>query len=78
MKVLAETVVRHHQPQEDVDTIRSMIAKYNQVVESYIMIIVFTLLHHQETKLIVMVEQEKLLMKNMLSLVRKRFCKVLL
>jgi len=29
MKVLAETVVRHHQPQEDVDTIRSMIAKYN-------------------------------------------------
>jgi len=30
MKVLAETVVRHHQPQEDVDTIRSMIAKYNR------------------------------------------------
>ena len=29
MKVLAETIVRHHQPQEDVDTIRSMIAKYN-------------------------------------------------
>ena len=29
MKVLAETVVRHHQPQEDVDTIKSMIAKYN-------------------------------------------------
>jgi len=29
MKVLAETVVRHHQPQEDIDTIRSMIAKYN-------------------------------------------------
>jgi len=29
MKVMAETVVRHHQPQEDVDTIRSMIAKYN-------------------------------------------------
>ena len=29
MKVLANTVVRHHQPQEDVDTIRSMIAKYN-------------------------------------------------
>jgi len=29
MKVLADTVVRHHQPQEDVDTIRSMIAKYN-------------------------------------------------
>ena len=30
MKVLAETVVRHHQPQEDVDTIRRMIAKYNR------------------------------------------------
>ena len=30
MKVLVETVVRHHQPQEDVDTIRSMIAKYNR------------------------------------------------
>jgi len=30
MKVLANTVVRHHQPQEDVDTIRSMIAKYNR------------------------------------------------
>jgi hypothetical protein len=30
MKVLAETIVRHHQPQEDVDTIRSMIAKYNR------------------------------------------------
>ena len=30
MKILAETVVRHHQPQEDVDTIRSMIAKYNR------------------------------------------------
>ena len=30
MKVLAETVVRHHQPQEDVDTIRAMIAKYNR------------------------------------------------
>ena len=29
MKVLANTVVRHHQPQEDVDTIKSMIAKYN-------------------------------------------------
>jgi len=29
MKVLAETVVRHHQPQEDVDTIRSMIKKYS-------------------------------------------------
>ena len=29
MKVMAETVVRYHQPQEDVDTIRSMIAKYN-------------------------------------------------
>jgi len=29
MKVLVNTVVRHHQPQEDVDTIRSMIAKYN-------------------------------------------------
>ena len=30
MKVLAETVVRHHQPQEDIDTIKSMIAKYNR------------------------------------------------
>jgi hypothetical protein len=30
MKVLAETVVRHHQPQEDIETIRSMIAKYNR------------------------------------------------
>ena len=30
MKVLADTVVRHHQPQKDVDTIRSMIAKYNR------------------------------------------------
>ena len=30
MKVLANTVVRHHQPQEDVDTIKSMIAKYNR------------------------------------------------
>jgi len=29
MKVLAETIVRHHQPQEDVDTIRSMIKKYS-------------------------------------------------
>ena len=29
MKVLVETVVRHHQPQEDVDTIRSMIKKYS-------------------------------------------------
>jgi len=29
MKVLAETVVREHQPQEDVDTIRSMIKKYS-------------------------------------------------
>ena len=49
MKVLAETVVRHHQPQEDVDTIRSMIAKYTvEVVESCMMITAFTLLHHQE------------------------------
>ena len=30
MKVLAETVVRHHQPQEDVDTISRMISKYNR------------------------------------------------
>ena len=30
MKVMAETIVRYHQPQEDVDTIRSMIAKYNR------------------------------------------------
>jgi hypothetical protein len=30
MKVLADTVVRHHQPQEDVDTIKSMIAKYSR------------------------------------------------
>ena len=30
MKVLAETVVRHHQPQEDVDTIKTMIAKYGR------------------------------------------------
>ena len=30
MKVMAETVVRYHQPQEDVDTIRRMIAKYNR------------------------------------------------
>jgi len=30
MKVLAKTVVRHHQPQEDVETIRAMIAKYNR------------------------------------------------
>jgi len=29
MKVMAETVVRYHQPQEDVNTIRGMIAKYN-------------------------------------------------
>ena len=29
MKVLVNTVVRHHQPQEDVDTIRSMIKKYS-------------------------------------------------
>ncbi len=29
MKVMAETIVRYHQPQEDVDTIRRMIAKYN-------------------------------------------------
>ena len=28
-KVFAEEVVREHQPQEDVDTIRRMIAKYN-------------------------------------------------
>ena len=28
-KVIAETVVRHHQPQEDVDTIRSMVKKYS-------------------------------------------------
>ena len=30
MKVLANTVVRHHQPQEDVDTIKSMIGKYGR------------------------------------------------
>ena len=30
MKSLAEHIVRYHQPQEDVDTIRSMIAKYNR------------------------------------------------
>jgi len=30
MKVLADTVVRHHQPQEDVDTIKSMIGKYGR------------------------------------------------
>ena len=30
MKFLADTVVRHHQPQEDVDTIKSMIAKYSR------------------------------------------------
>ena len=29
MKALPETVVRHQPPQEDVDTIRSMIAQYN-------------------------------------------------
>ena len=52
MKVLAETVVRHHQPQEDVD----------------MMITVFTLPHHQEWKLIVMEVREKLLMRNTLSL----------
>ena len=67
MKVLADTVVRHHQPQEDVDTIRSMIKSIIQVVESYTKIIAFTLLHHQEMKLIVRVEQKKLLMRNTLS-----------
>ena len=30
MKVLAETVVRHHQPQEDIETIGRMISKYNR------------------------------------------------
>ena len=30
MKVLAETIVRHHQPQEDVDTIKTMIGKYGR------------------------------------------------
>jgi hypothetical protein len=30
MKVLAETVVRHHQPQEDIDTIKNMIGKYGR------------------------------------------------
>ena len=30
MKVLAETVVREHQPQEDIDTIKSMISKYGR------------------------------------------------
>ena len=29
-KVAIEKVVRYHQPQEDVDTIRSMIQKYNR------------------------------------------------
>jgi len=29
-KIIAEEVVREHQPQEDVDTIKSMIAKYNR------------------------------------------------
>ena len=70
MKVLAETVVRHHQPQEDVDTIskNEMLNIIVQVVENYMMIIVSILLHHQEMKLIVMVEQEKSLMRNTLSL----------
>ena len=30
MKVLAETIVRYHQPQEDVETIGRMISKYNR------------------------------------------------
>ena len=36
-----EKVVRYHQPQEDVDTIRSMINKYNEMVVNYMKIIVF-------------------------------------
>ena len=69
MKVLAETVVRHHQPQEDVDTIKSMIVNMGEVVESYMMITALSLLHHQEWKQIVMEVKEKSLMKAMLSLI---------
>ena len=69
MKVLAETVVRHHQPQEDVDTIRSMIAKYNRSGGELYNDNCFILLHHQEWKPTMREIQKKLLMRNTSSLV---------
>ena len=39
-KEMIEKVVRYHQPQEDVDTIRSMIKKYNRQVATCMKIIV--------------------------------------
>ena len=61
MKVLAETVVRHHQPQEDVDTIRSMIAKYNRSGgELYNDNCFFFTAPPREVKLIVMVEYKRI------------------
>ena len=38
---LVNNIVRKHQPQEDVNTIRSMISKYNSSGGDYITIIVF-------------------------------------
>jgi hypothetical protein len=68
-KVKMNDLVRFHQPQEDVDTIRKMIGKYNIVVGIYTMIIVsmFNLIHLVWTK-ITMVIQKKSMMKCKLSL----------
>ena len=56
-------VVRFHQPQEDVDTIRRMIKKYNLVVASYTMIIV-SMFQCQLQKLMMRVESMTQMMKS--------------
>ena len=47
-KVKMEVLIREHQPQEDVDTIRSMIQSMAVVVAIFTMIIVFMSLIHRE------------------------------
>ena len=67
-KSLAEKVVRAHQPQEDVDTIRSMRQNIIEQVASCMKIIVFTS-RNQSLKLMMRVESTNPKMTNMLSLV---------
>ena len=67
-KVAIDKVVRFHQPQEDVDTIRRMISKYSSSGgELYTMIIV-SMFNDQLLKLMMRVKSIKHKMKSMLDL----------
>ena len=59
-KVKMNDLVRFHQPQEDVDTIRKMIKSMAIVVGNYTMIIVsmFKLIHLVWTKITMVIQKE--------------------